>query len=155
MGIGVHDLHAHIEREGGYALEMHMEVDATLTLGAAHALVDEFERRALAARPDIRSIITHIEPLPSALPDETGDIERSATLRQEIIAVANELAGAGACHNVELHHIDGHLTATLHLTQPANEPLIQAHALAERIESELHTREAWLHRVVVHVEPPE
>lgn len=155
MGIGLHDLHAHIEKDGRYALEMHMEVEAALTLGAAHALVDEFERRALTALPEVETIITHIEPLPSALPGEVGDIERNAVLLQSVASIANELAGPGAGHNVELHNLDGHLTATLHITQPASTPLTEAHALAERIESQLHTREAWLHRVVVHVEPPE
>jgi divalent metal cation (Fe/Co/Zn/Cd) transporter len=56
---------------------------------------------------------------------------------------------------VELHNVNGHLTATLHVTQSAEKPLTEAHALAETIERELHAHEGFLHRVVVHVEPPE
>jgi divalent metal cation (Fe/Co/Zn/Cd) transporter len=56
---------------------------------------------------------------------------------------------------VILHSVGGHLTATLDVTQPADKPLIEAHALAEAIERRLHAGEADLDRVVVHVEPPE
>ena len=49
----------------------------------------------------------------------------------------------------------GQLTATLHITQPARKPLLQAHALAEEVERRLLTELPRLRRVVVHVEPPE
>jgi cation diffusion facilitator family transporter len=157
LGLGMHDLHAHAEREGGFSLEMHVEVEAALTLGQAHALVDEFEHRAHAALPGLRSLVTHIEPLPApaALPDEEGALARAAALRQRIALIADNLAGRGACHNIELHNVGGHLTATLHITQPANQPLLKSHALAEAIEGQLHAHEESLDRVVVHVEPPE
>jgi len=157
LGLSLHDLHAHAEQDGGFSLEMHVEVDASLTLGQAHARVDEFERRAHAALSDLRSLVTHIEPLPApmALPDEEGALARAAALRQRITTIANGLAGKGACHNVELHNVGGHLTATLHITQPAEQPLPESHALAETITGRLHAHEKRLDRVVIHVEPPE
>ncbi|MGH2523485.1 MAG: cation transporter dimerization domain-containing protein, partial [Anaerolineales bacterium] len=155
LGIGLHDLHAHAERDGGYSVEMHVEVEAGLTLGQAHNLADEFERRARESLPELRSFVTHIEPLPAALPDEAGRIGHTGELRQRITTLADDVAGPGACHNVELHNVEGHLTATLHVTQPADEPLVEAHALAEAIERRLHSHESRLDRVVVHVEPPE
>ncbi len=157
LGIGLHDFHAHAEREGGYEVEMHLEVDAGLTLGEAHALADEFETHVREALPEVRAIVTHIEPLPAALPDEAGEIARSRdlALRQRITSLADGLAGSGTCHSVALHNVGGHLTATLHVTQPAAKPLTEAHALAETIERELHAHEQVLDRVVVHVEPPE
>jgi divalent metal cation (Fe/Co/Zn/Cd) transporter len=33
-------------------------------------------------------------------------------------------------------------------------PLVEAHAVAERIERRLHAREPRLNRVVIHIEPP-
>jgi cation diffusion facilitator family transporter len=159
LGIGWHDLHVHTEQDGGFSIEMHLEVDANLTLGAAHALADQFERRAREALPGVRSIVTHIEPLPVGLPVEhdTGQIARTreAALRQRVIALVDSLAGKGTCHSVELHHVDSHLTLTLHVTQPTDKPLVEMHALAEEIERRLHAHEHSLHRVVVHVEPPE
>jgi cation diffusion facilitator family transporter len=157
LGLGLHDLHAHAERDGGYAIEVHLEVEAGLTLGAAHALADQFEQRVRETLPEVRAIVSHIEPLPAQLSDESGAItlSRERALRGRITELADKLAGPGACHSVELHNVSGHLTATLHVTQPAERPLTEAHLLAEAIERRLHAQEHALDRVVVHVEPPE
>jgi cation diffusion facilitator family transporter len=155
LGIGLHDLHAHVERDGSYTLEMHVEVDAALTVGAAHALADDFERRVRIAMPEVHTVVTHIEPLPAALPDEAGRVTRQATLRQRLQLIADRVAGNGAAHSLELHNVSGHLTVTLHVTQPAEKPLQKAHELAETIELEMRMQEPRLDRIVVHVEPPE
>ena len=157
QGLGLHDLHAHIERDGSYSVEMHLEMAAELSLEDAHTAADQFELRARAALPKLRSIVTHLEPLPTSLPDEEARLSPAqlARLQARLIAMANAVAGKGACHDVQVHEVAGHLTATLHVTQPPETPLIQAHTLAERIERELRAREPSLNRVVVHVEPPE
>jgi cation diffusion facilitator family transporter len=157
MGVGLHDLHAHVELDGGYSVELHLEVDAGLNLGEAHALADEFEHRVHKALPAVRSLTTHIEPLATVLPDEAGLISQAQAenLRQRITQLADALAGPGMCHSVELHNISGHLTATLHITQPAKQLLTDAHALAEAVEQAIHAHERSLHHIIVHVEPPE
>jgi cation diffusion facilitator family transporter len=157
QGLGLHDLHAHVERDGGVSVEVHLEMAASLTLAEAHAVADHFEARARDALPELRSLVTHLEPLPTDLPGEAGRLTpaRAARLRQRLTELADAVAGAGSCHNVELHLVGGHLTATLHVTQPAGMPLVEAHALAERVERALHGAHNGLGRVVVHVEPPE
>jgi divalent metal cation (Fe/Co/Zn/Cd) transporter len=157
QGLGLHDLHAHIEQDGAYSVEMHLEMAADLTLAAAHAAADQFEARARETLPQLHSIVTHLEPLPNSLPDEEAQLSaaRQQRLRARLVDLANAVAGPGACHEVVLHQVGGHLTATLHITQPGNLPLIEAHTLAERVEQQLHAHEPRLNRVVVHVEPPE
>lgn len=156
MGLGLHDLHAHVEPDGGYSIELHLELDdAQLTLRDAHALADEFEHRAREHLPAVRSLTTHLEPLPTVLRDEAGSAADFDPIRQRIVQRADKIAGRGACHAVEIHNVDGHLTATLHITQPALQLLRQSHALAEKVERAIHAREPRLDRVVVHIEPPE
>ena len=157
LGLGMHDLHAHAERDGSFSVEIHLEMAAGLTLGEAHTVADSFEARARAAVPLLHSLVTHLEPLPTSLPDEDSRLspQRLAELKTRLTQLTDDLAGPGACHNVVLHSIGGHLTATLHVTQPASLPLTGAHALAEAIERRLHANESNLDRVVVHVEPPE
>ena len=156
-GLGLHDLHAHIEKDGGYSVEMHLELAADLSLGTAHGVADQFEQRARETLPQLRSIVTHLEPLPTSLPGEEARLSpaRLARMQARLIALANAVAGQGSCHEVQVHEVAGHLTATLHVTQPPTTPLTAAHTLAERIERELHAREPGLNRVVVHVEPPD
>lgn len=157
LGLGMHDLHAHAERDGSFAVEVHLEMAADLTLREAHAVANSFEARAREVVPQMRSLVTHLEPLPTSLPDEDSRLapRRLAALKQRLTQLTDELAGPGACHNVVLHSVGGHLTATLQVTQPADLPLTEAHALAEAIERHLHGSEADFDRVVVHVEPPE
>ncbi len=154
FGLGLHDLNAHAEPHGALTLEAHVEVDARLTVGQAHALVDRFEARVREELPEVGTIVTHIEPVVETVPDEAGHIARSSEWRRKITVVADQLAGDGATHAVELHHVGGGLTASLHVTQPADLPIVRAHDLAEQIELSLHQAHPALKRVVVHVEPP-
>jgi divalent metal cation (Fe/Co/Zn/Cd) transporter len=157
LGVGIHDLHAHAERDGTFAVEAHLEMAAGLSLGEAHAVASLFEARAHAMLPHLNTLVTHLEPLPTNLPDEDNrfSARRQNALRTRLTALTDGVAGPGTTHSVELHSVGGHLTATLHVTQPYDKPLTEAHALAETIERRLHTSESDLDRVVVHVEPPE
>lgn len=153
LGLGLHDLNAHAEPDGRVSVEMHIEVDATLSLGDAHALVDAFEERARVAFPGVADVVTHIEPLREVIEDEAGRIERAEAVMATIRSTADALAGAGTCHDIVLHNVGGHLLATLHVSQPDALPIGDAHALAERIERALHQALPQLNRTVVHIEP--
>lgn len=157
LGLGLHDVHAHLEPDGGVSIETHLELSASLTLSEAHAVADHFERRVRQELPQLRSLVTHLEPLTTNLPGETAGLSSTARaeLRARLIALADEVAGRGRCHQLELHDVGGHLMATLHVTEPGEMPLDEAHAVAERIERRLHAREPRLSRVTIHIEPPD
>jgi cation diffusion facilitator family transporter len=156
MAVGIHDLHVHEEKNGDYHVELHAEVPAHLSLGEAHSLVDELESRIQAAIPLVGEVTSHIEPLPEVVPDETGQPDDlHERLQSRIAKLTNALTGPGTAHSVQVHLVEGTLTATVHITLPSNEPLVRAHALAEEVERRLLTKLPRLKRVVVHVEPPE
>lgn len=156
MGIGIHDLHVHEEKSGAYHVELHTEVPAHLSLQEAHDLADELERRIRAAIPQVGEVTSHIEPLPEAVPDEEAPIDESyERMKVRIAKLTNAITGYGTAHSVQVHLVDGTLTATVHIILPGSEPLVRAHALAEEIERNLLTRLPRLKRVNVHVEPPE
>ncbi|MBM4422597.1 MAG: cation-efflux pump [Chloroflexi bacterium] len=154
LGVGVHDLHIHEEKSGLYCVEMHVEVPAALSLGEAHAIADTLERRIRQAMPRIDCVTTHIEPLRDTVPDEDDPTQPDA-LESRIREITDSVTGAGAAHDIQVHHISGHIAATVHVTQSAAEPLTAAHALAEEVERRLHANLPQLNRVVVHIEPPE
>jgi cation diffusion facilitator family transporter len=156
MGVGIHDLHIHGETNGLYTVELHVEVAADLSLGAAHAQADELESRIRAAIPRVGVVTTHIEPLPTAVPDEEDQTDSGRKIiSQRIAKITDSITGLHTAHDIQVHHVDGHLTATVHVTLPASESLTRAHALAEDVERKLLTTLPRLKRVVVHVEPPE
>ncbi len=156
LGISVHDIHAHLEMNGDYAIEMHVEVPAQLSLGEAHAIADELEKRVCKAIPRVSDVTTHLEPLEPEVPSEEGESEEElADLTKRIAQTADGVAGSGAAHAIHLHRVDGHLTATIHVTQPASSTLAQAHELAEEVDRKILNQLPQIKRVVVHVEPPE
>ncbi len=155
LGVGIHDLHTHVEPGGRYAVEMHVEVNAGLTLRAAHDLVDKLEGRISAALPAVESITSHIEPLQPAVPGELSQPGEFKRLAQEIIRIADETSTHGAVHNVNIHHVGSLLTASVHLTLPSEQPVVEAHALAEELESLILEALPAIRRVVVHAEPPD
>lgn len=154
LGIGVHDVHVHEETGGGYTVEMHVEVPAHLSLGEAHAIADDLETRIRQAVPRATTITTHVEPLPSSVPDEEGE-SRGEALAGRIQRAADSIVGQGSSHSIQLHQVDGHLTVSLHLTLPAAQPLTEAHTLAETVEQRILAEAPQVKRIVVHVEPPE
>ncbi|MBI3241568.1 MAG: cation-efflux pump [Chloroflexi bacterium] len=156
LGIGIHDLHVHEETSGGYTLEMHVEVPEHLSLGEAHGIANNLETRIREAIPRVIGVTTHLEPLRATVPGEEGRYEiQFDALADQIAAVANAISGPGTAHDIQLHHVDGHLTTSIHLTLPASQPLTEAHALAEEVERRVTTELLQIKRVVVHVEPPE
>lgn len=154
-GLGLHDLHIHVEPDGKYTAEFHLEFDDYYTLGLAHEIADELEAEVRRRWPQIANVITHLEPLPTDLPEETVGVSPHAVLRRRVLVIAETVAGPGSTHNIALHNVEGHLSASLHVTLPADMPLAEAHANADEIERRILTQEPGLHRVVVHVEPPQ
>jgi len=156
LGVGIHDLHVHEETSGDYTVEMHVEVPEHLSLGEAHGIANNLETRIRETIPRVTGVTTHLEPLRASVPGEEGRYEiQFDALADQIAAVANSVAGPGTAHDIQLHHVDGHLTTSIHLTLPASQPLTEAHALAEEVERRITNEVAQIKRVVVHVEPPE
>jgi divalent metal cation (Fe/Co/Zn/Cd) transporter len=86
--------------------------------------------------------------------ESSGETQFEKLIRR-IAHVADRVTGAGTSHNVQIHEIDGHLIATVHVTLPAAQPLTEAHALAEEVDRRILREIPLVKRVVVHVEPPE
>jgi len=61
---GVHSFHAFRARRIGGKVEMdiHVQVDPTLTVREGHDIATEVRRRIVEANPDVLSVIVHVEP---------------------------------------------------------------------------------------------
>ncbi|GAB4582122.1 MAG: hypothetical protein Fur0022_48770 [Anaerolineales bacterium] len=150
MGLGIHDLHVQNNDQGGYALEMHLEMPAEITLGEAHALAEDFEQRVYAASTRPNTVITHLEPLNRKVIQPEASID--SALEAEIRAVIATYVGDNIIE-LKTYRYEHHASVAVRVTMPANIPLTQAHSVAESIERELLTRFPTIYRVTVHVEP--
>ena len=121
-------------------------VDAAVSIGrqasfeGAHAVAEKVEERIREVAPEA-SVVIHAEPHRTA--DESlGDAIR--------LIVSRYAAGA---HDICIFEADGKRCVDLHLEVPGELSLQEAHALTERIETDLRQEGPELGRVHIHVDP--
>jgi cation diffusion facilitator family transporter len=156
LGLGVHNLHID-ELDGGYIVDVDVEIDSTLSLEISHQIVTEFEQRARAEIPHLREIVTHLEPTePGHHPKPIEPAEAEA-LRANIIQLADGVCGQGAAHHLILRHshLPNRIDLSMHCEVPGNTSLPEAHLIAEKVERQLRAALPELEHVTIHVEPPE
>ncbi len=151
MGLKAHSVHVYQQRSGR-AVELHLEVDRRLTLDEAHLQSSRFEAALREASPDVRRIVTHIEPSPHSEPQPAQRADEPAVREAIERFVAGEDDSVSA-HAVSLNTIDGRLGVSLHLRLDAELSITAAHELSERLERHLRENVPQLDRVVIHVEP--
>jgi len=153
MGLATHEVRL-ADAPEGKILEMHVEVPAGQTLGAAHQQVSVLERHVRASLPDVADVVTHIEP---ALTDEHSpdSLSEDDRIEHAVIALLKEHHPLMGWHHVHASPYDGGFAVTLHVTLPAQIKLEHAHQLAERAEMLVRTEFPKVKRVTIHTEPPE
>ncbi len=156
LGLRVHNLHVDV-LNGGYVVDVDVEIDASLSLEASHKIVTEFEVRARGGIPRLVEIFTHLEPTDPGdhpKPIEGADGEK---LRQQIVRAADQVCGAGAAHHIILRHshVPDRIDLSMHCEVPGHTSLRASHLIAERVERQLRSALPELEHVTIHVEPPE
>jgi cation diffusion facilitator family transporter len=148
--VGVHHVRA-FRTARGLRLDMHMEVPATQTLAEAHAAADAVEAGLRAELGDLDSVEIHIEPRH----DELYAIEplEDGTLRRQVIAAAEQIAGSGMVRQVDLGRTQLGAVLTIHCGLPGRLPITEAHARTAEIERAIRDATPGAYRVTVHPEP--
>lgn len=152
-GLGAHGIRIY-EEHGQRWLELHLEVSDSLLLDEAHRQATEFERALRRDLPEIKRIVTHIEP--------TGDVA-AATIRTEPADQLQVQKAIGEFlqtyplrvkpHDVRVQLAHGEFAVSFHCTLDAATAITEAHDLTVRLEEHLRARVPGLGRVVIHVEP--
>jgi cation diffusion facilitator family transporter len=156
LGLGVHNLHIDV-LDGGYIVDVDVEIDSSLSLERSHHIVTEFETRARAEVPHLREIVTHLEPTePGDHPRPIEGAEAEA-LRQQIVQIADRVCGRDTGHHLILRHshLPQRVDLSMHCVVPGDTSLPDAHLIAEKVEWQLRAELPQLEHVTIHVEPPE
>lgn len=149
--LAVHDVHVH-EVMGARSVELHLEVDPSLSVAAAHEQASGLERYLRLAIPGAGHIVTHIEPLYTAQ-------TRAAAPEDEVpvLEVLKDLSRQTDvhfhAHSVSVRRVDGELSVSFHCGIDADTAITDAHAFTEQVEAALRARLPQLSRVIIHVEP--
>ncbi len=153
LGMTIHEV-TEMFTSDGLVLEMHVEVEPTLMLSEAHRRVTELERRVQEAMPDVRDVITHIEPgggQPGAILHGT----RAIAYQERAFNIAKHLYPDAHWHEPTIRPVLGGYAMTIHCWLPGTMSIQEAHTLAEHVETQIRANLPEVQRVTIHTEPPE
>ena len=145
-------------------VEQHLEVDETMPLRAAHALVTQLEAEMRNEIPEISSILTHIESEPATI-EQPASLERDRQLEVRLRRVASTFpeildihevfvtrTGAPSSNDVGDHTGD-RIQVSCHCTLPDDLPMAQVHAIITALESAFKLDSPEVSRLLIHPEP--
>lgn len=153
LGVTIHEWWAQA-MDGGLSLHLHVGVDPTLTLAAAHDLVDRFESVLRERLPELNSVHSHIELnnleiLPSA--------HVSHRLQQRVVTVIEAavatLPGLSDPHDIQVRQVEGRLFVTLEVMVNGVMSVTEAHELSTLLQENIRANVPNVSEALVHLEP--
>ena len=152
-GLGAHGIRIYTAHDR-HSMELHLEVNDSLSVNEAHAQADAFEKELIAALPDLGRIVTHIEPTGDKSAAHRANLADEAQVAEILNGLPKELGIAFQPHGVTVHHHNGEHSVSFHCVVDAKMAMTDAHDLTEKIEQALRAQVPNVGRVVIHVEPP-
>ncbi|NDJ77981.1 MAG: cation-efflux pump, partial [Chloroflexi bacterium] len=153
LGLSVHEV-IPVPVRDGVALEMHVEVPLGQTLAEAHRQVSELEQRIKATIPRVREVLTHIEPATTESAPIT-QTQAATALRENVLTIANRLYPDANWHHFSVRLALGGYAVTMHCHLPGTVSIVEAHSIAEHVETAVRNQLPEVQRVTIHTEPPE
>jgi cation diffusion facilitator family transporter len=151
-GLGAHGIRVYLE-QGQRWLELHLEVNETLTLDEAHRKSTEFETSLREAIPDLERIVTHIEPAGDSTAMINAEPVEEKKVRQILEQFRIERRVVFDPHELRVQKIGEELSVSLHCTLDPATAITDAHEFTIKLEDYLRGKLKKLGRVVIHVEP--
>lgn len=152
-GLAVHHVTVH-GIEGRLAVSLDLEVDGTLSLGAAHDIasgLEEAVREELGPQVEVE---THIEPLqPFDEPGRDAAPERIAAVREALSDIVMKVDLVGEIHDVRVREADGGEIVNFHCVLDPLLKVADVHEKVDELERGLRLRFPSIKRVIGHAEP--
>ncbi len=137
-------------------VEQHLEVDETMSLRAAHALVTQLESDIRREIPEISSILTHIESEPATI-ERPDSLERDRQLEVRLRRVAQSFPEILDIHEVFVTraHNNGsdRIQVNCHCTLPDDLPMSRVHEVITELENAFKLDAPEVSRLLIHPEP--
>ena len=164
-GLSVHEISAD-QLEGQLFIEMHLEVDESLSLREAHRRATELEEE-IRALPSVTGqsqrakprVNIHIEPLGTHIASVDGQRGDMAGLGRAIEDYINTLPREFHelidCHEVHVRQVEHKILASCHCAMDGSLPITQIHDVTGDLETRVKEKFPQISRVTIHPEPVE
>ncbi len=133
-------------------VEQHLEVDETMPLAAAHALVTQLEGEMRRDIPEISSILTHIESEPATI-ERPVSLERDRQLEVRLRRAAQAFPEILDIHDVLVTRIQDRIQVNCHCTLPDDLPMSKVHEIITALENAFKLDAPEVSRLLIHPEP--
>ncbi len=149
--LSIHDV-ALQQYDGALHLELHLEVDETLTLQAAHEIVTRLEANIRAEIPGIATVLTHIESEPATI-ERPAALARDRILEQTLRNVARDFAEILDIHDIQVTRHHDRTQVNCHCTLPDELPMAEVHTIMTALENAFKLQAPEVSRLLIHPEP--
>jgi cation diffusion facilitator family transporter len=133
-------------------VEQHLEVDETMSLAAAHALVTQLESDIRREIPNISSILTHIESEPATI-ERPASLDRDRQFEVRLRRVAQAFPEILDIHEVLVTRIHDRIQVNCHCTLPDDLPMSRVHEVITALENAFKLDCPEVNRLLIHPEP--
>jgi cation diffusion facilitator family transporter len=149
--LAVHDISVQ-DLAGNLHVELHLELDETMTLMDAHDLVTALEADIQASVPEIDSILTHIESEPATIETSEAIIVDNG-LEEKLKGIGESFAEVLDVHELIFKRVRGQIFFSCHVTMPDGLSLARVHEVQTELETCFRREAPQLARILLHPEP--
>ncbi len=150
--VAVHDLSVQ-SHHGKLRVELHVELEETMPLLAAHSFVSSMEAEILRETPEIDSVLTHIESEPATIEQPEEMVEEDRRIEQALRTTAASYDEIVDVHQITVGRTAEHISLSCHCTLPDDLPMHRVHEIITALEDNLKLKCPEVHRVTIHPEP--
>ena len=150
--LAIHDV-ALQDYNGKLRLELHLELNETLPLRAAHDIVVGLEANIRSEIPQIASILTHIESEPATI-ERPATLEEDRILEQTLRRVASHFPQVRDIHDIHVTNHNDRIQVNCHCSLPDEMPMAEVHAIITALENAFKLEAPpEVSRLLIHPEP--
>ena len=133
-------------------VDLHLELEETLSLRTAHDLVTRLETDIRREVPAITTILTHIESEPATI-ERPATLNLDRTLDQTLRNVARAFPEVQDIHDVTFTRHHDRLQVSCHCTLPDELPMSRVHEIITALENAFKLAVPQVGRLLIHPEP--
>ena len=150
--VAVHDLSVQ-SHHGRLRVELHVELEETMSLLAAHSFVSGMEAEILRETPEIDSVLTHIESEPATIEQPEEMVEEDRRIEQTLRITAALYKEIVDVHEITVGRTAEHISLSCHCTLPDQLAMQRVHEVITSLENSFKLKCPEVHRVTIHPEP--
>lgn len=150
--VSVHDLSVQ-SNHGRLRVELHLELDETMALKAAHEFVTTMEAEILRETPEIDSVLTHIESEPATIEQPEVMVEEDRKIEFALRATARHFPEIVDVHEIIVGRTGEHIYLSCHCTLPDDLTMQCVHLVITALEDRFKLECPEVQRVTIHPEP--